>query len=76
MIRDMAMMADHNNFMTFDINDEKDAMMKTVAFARYVLQPLNPVLQDRILRMENATRKENSSHSLEESKESSFTGSQ
>ena len=44
MIRDMAMMADHNNFMTFDINDEKDAMMKTVAFARYVLQPLNPVL--------------------------------
>ena len=37
MIRDMAMMADHNNFMTFDINDEKDALTKLMAFARYVL---------------------------------------
>ena len=53
MIRDMAMMADHNNFMTFDINDEKDAIQKLIAFAKYVLQPLNPVLQERILRMDH-----------------------
>ena len=33
----MAMMADHNNFMSFDINDEKDALAKLEAFARYVL---------------------------------------
>jgi len=37
MIRDMAMMADHNNFMSFDINDETDALAKLEAFARYVL---------------------------------------
>ena len=35
-IRDMAMIADHNNFMTFDINNERDALNKLEAFARYV----------------------------------------
>lgn len=53
MIRDMAMMADHNNFMSFDINDEKDALAKLEAFARYVLLPLNPVLKERFMRMEH-----------------------
>ena len=46
------MMADHNNFMSFDINDEKDALTKLENFARYVVQPLNPVLQERKLRMD------------------------
>jgi hypothetical protein len=27
-VRDIAMMADHNNFMSFDINSEKDALEK------------------------------------------------
>lgn len=48
MIRDMAMMCDHQNFMSFDINDEKDALQKLFAFARYVISPLNPILQDRL----------------------------
>lgn len=50
LVRDMAMLADHNNFMTFDIEDEKDAIMKLYAFARYVLQPLNPMLLERLNR--------------------------
>lgn len=75
MIRDMAMMADHNNFMTFDINDEKDALQKLNAFARYVLQPLNPVLQERILRIDHQRSQSAAGVSLEESKENSLVGS-
>ena len=69
------MMADHNNFMTFDINDEKDAIQKLIAFAKYVLQPLNPVLQERILRMDYQRNQSVAGVSLEESKENSFLGS-
>ena len=47
-VRDMAMMADHNNFMSFDINSEKDALVKLKSFIRYVMHPLNPVLQNRL----------------------------
>lgn len=74
MIRDMAMMADHNNFMMFDINNEKEALDKLQGFAKYVLLPLNPVLMDRIMRMD--LTKNLASNSLEESKESSQYGSQ
>ena len=52
LVRDMALMADHNNFMSFDINSEKDTLLKLEGFARYVMQPLNPVLQDRLNRLE------------------------
>jgi len=52
LIRDVAMMADHNKFMAFDINDESDAMVKLESFAKYVISPLNPVLQERKQRME------------------------
>ena len=51
LVRDMAMLADHNNFMTFDIENESHAIMKLDAFAKYVLQPLNPVLQERLNRI-------------------------
>ena len=36
-VRDMAMLADHNNFMVFDIDNEADALFKLDCFARYVL---------------------------------------
>ena len=44
-VRDMAMVADHSNFMCFDINNEADALEKVYKFAQYVLSPLNPVLK-------------------------------
>ena len=56
----MAMLADHNNFMSFDINSEKDALVKLESFARYVMQPLNPVLRDRLNRMEFLRMKDDS----------------
>jgi len=46
------MMQDHNNFMSFDINDEKDALTKLKNFAKYVVQPLNPVLRERKVRLD------------------------
>ena len=36
-VRDMAMLADHNNFMAFDINDEGDAQQRLKSFGRYVI---------------------------------------
>jgi hypothetical protein len=63
------MMADHNNFMSFDINSEKDALLKLEGFAKYVMQPLNPVLQDRLKRMVPM-------RSADESKVNSSVGSQ
>ena len=51
-VRDMAMVADHSNFMCFDINNEARALEKVESFARYVLSPLNPVLKKRLDTME------------------------
>ena len=52
-VRDMAMVADHSNFMCFDINNEADALSKIEAFAKYVLSPLNPVLRQRLETIES-----------------------
>ena len=69
-IRDMAMIADHNNFMTFDINNERDALNKLEAFARYVTQPLNPVLLERMNRMETSGGHNNADEEMKGSRES------
>ena len=69
-IRDMAMIADHNNFMTFDINNERDALNKLEAFARYVTQPLNPVLRERMNRMESTGGLNNGDEEMKGSRES------
>ena len=69
-IRDMAMIADHNNFMTFDINNERDALNKLEAFARYVTQPLNPVLRERMNRLESNGGYINADEEMKGSRES------
>lgn len=65
------MLDDHNCFMSFDINSEKDAMENLEKFARYVIQPLNPVLRSRWDRIEIMRGKDDY-----DNKSSSHTGSQ
>ena len=36
-MKDITMLDDHNCFMTFDINNEKEAVMNLEKFARYVI---------------------------------------
>ena len=66
----MAMIADHNNFMTFDINNERDALNKLESFARYVTQPLNPVLRERMNRLESNGVLNNTDEEMKGSRES------
>ena len=37
MVRDAAMIEDHHNFMSYDINNEHDALLQVENFANYVL---------------------------------------
>ena len=71
LVRDMKMLADHNNFMSFDIDNELDAIVRLYSFARYVLQPLNSVLQEKLDRLINNQNQEEAKTTVRHSRNSS-----